>query len=465
MHQPINDQLIIFQVAIYLPQESNYAKKKIVSEASLEITDTKSELSIYLDNDMLSLPQSLSLLNDWDKFNLGSRFIVCESEYLGKRVSIDLSQSKRIKLSGSSSRESSINYIIKIRYDSIKLVEDNINNIKENNVFLHLNPNGFHIVKRFYNLISISNENRILPFKIKDYKFKIKEGFFKPQFHLRIIDGTNLKNTTIIKQPYIGLFLNSDIKYINLTIYESVILSVCSFYHQVSYVFVLKEYVFTDHIERVYSPQKQELEVEPLDHYLLGIHLNFPQFITKIDIDFIWENYMVIKKVVELYVQARFLSETTEFLVRYNILEVLASYIYKSFSTASVEKNISKFKGSDDEIEQLFNDSLNTFLNSLIESNHAQFTKSWQYFKSEILNKGNLSLTEKLELLFEQAGIDISKFPISLKKIVKLRNNITHGSLGNTSSDDVQKYNKLLFQLNGLTILRFMGIKSKLYSK
>ena len=117
-----------------------------------------------------------------------------------------------------------------------------------------------------------------------------------------------------------------------------------------------------------------------------------------------------------------------------------------------------------DTIKKKFAECLNIFLNILPNDHHSQFEKTWQYFKDDVLESKKITLTEKLELLLDQCDIDIKKLPISVNKIVRLRNDITHGSVDSKSLVDITKYNNVLYQLNGLVILRFMGLRSKLYT-
>ncbi len=451
-------------LAIYLPEKSGYSSNMILSNGLLKISDSNIELSIYFDKESLTIPEHISLINDWSKYNLDSRIIVCEGEYSGQPINIDLSSSARIKLSNSSSFHPEFNHVTKLGYDKIKLISDNFNELPKNTAYLHLNPNGFHFIKHFYNLISIKTGNLVDLSKRKNSKFKIKNGYFIPQFYLRLIDGSEKRAATIIKKPMIGLFLNKNILYEDVERYEDVILGICSFFHQVKYSFPIKEHIYFDHIEATYTAENLELETQPIHMLQLGVNFRFTEFLEKVKIDLIWENYKILKKAINLYVQAGFLTETTEFLVRYNILEILASYIYKSLKENIKAEIIFPFTGDLDTIKKKFAECLNIFLNILPNDHHSQFEKTWQYFKDDVLESKKITLTEKLELLLDQCDIDIKKLPISVNKIVRLRNDITHGSVDSKSLVDITKYNNVLYQLNGLVILRFMGLRSKLYT-
>lgn len=69
-------------------------------------------------------------------------------------------------------------------------------------------------------------------------------------------------------------------------------------------------------------------------------------------------------------------------------------------------------------------------------------------------------MKNQLVLFLKSQNLDIKSFPISIKDLSNLRNNITHGSINNVDVEQLRKANILLYRISGIIILNLMGIKN-----
>jgi hypothetical protein len=66
----------------------------------------------------------------------------------------------------------------------------------------------------------------------------------------------------------------------------------------------------------------------------------------------------------------------------------------------------------------------------------------------------------KIQLVsfLESQGFDPESFPISIRALKELRNNITHGSIDKVNAEQLRNANILLYRISGILILNLIGI-------
>lgn len=87
---------------------------------------------------------------------------------------------------------------------------------------------------------------------------------------------------------------------------------------------------------------------------------------------------------------------------------------------------------------------------------HEEYKKRWENVQSLLQKK---SMKNQLISFLESQNLDPKTFPISIKDLKELRNNITHGSIDKINPELLRKSNILLYRISGILILNLMGIK------
>ena len=101
-------------------------------------------------------------------------------------------------------------------------------------------------------------------------------------------------------------------------------------------------------------------------------------------------------------------------------------------------------------------EALSKLLETIKSTEHEEFKKRWQNVQSLLQNK-----PMKIQLIsfLENQNLDPKTFPVSIKDLKELRDNITHGSIDKVNIETLRKSNILLYRISGILILNLMGIK------
>ena len=91
------------------------------------------------------------------------------------------------------------------------------------------------------------------------------------------------------------------------------------------------------------------------------------------------------------------------------------------------------------------------------EKEKKDFKKRWDDIQALLANKPMIT---ELDNFIKYLNIDISNFPISIKDIRKMRNDLSHGSIEKYNEMKLTQANILLFGIIGVIILKAFGIEN-----
>ncbi len=95
-------------------------------------------------------------------------------------------------------------------------------------------------------------------------------------------------------------------------------------------------------------------------------------------------------------------------------------------------------------------------LETIDVSEREQFKNKWTSFSGKLVYK---PMTSPLVKFLESQNLNISEFPISVRELKELRDNITHGSIEKIDREQLRKANQFLYRINGILIFNLIGIK------
>jgi hypothetical protein len=95
-------------------------------------------------------------------------------------------------------------------------------------------------------------------------------------------------------------------------------------------------------------------------------------------------------------------------------------------------------------------------LETIQTEQHSEFETRWQNVQTLLQNR---PMKNQLVSFLESQNLNPSTFPISIKVLKELRDNITHGSIDKVDDETLRKSNILLYRICGILILNLMGIK------
>lgn len=107
-------------------------------------------------------------------------------------------------------------------------------------------------------------------------------------------------------------------------------------------------------------------------------------------------------------------------------------------------------------LKKKYDRALNILLETVNEVDHEQFRNKWQGIIEKLSYKPMDSPIEEF-LIKEKLPVD--KFPISVRRLKKIRDYLTHGSIKSIKTEELEKANKLLYGVTGVLILNLIGIR------
>lgn len=367
--------------------------------------------------------------------------------------SIDLSEVKLKRFtSGSNYIEDNRKYV-DVFLDTVKFYyKPNLE--FQNTAEFYFDDKGFRVVQPFYSILNESSNNEdvnsfiINRMRDSNMFFKFEDSEFRPEFNFVTRDNTNVKSISIVKEPKIQFKYLESITEENAIHYGEVVLMLASFYFHIKIDYTLRRIHLSENTLVIKNlEQKNYLDKEG---YLwgFGLYWNFNQFLQSSWQKGTTENYKLLSKVIKKFNQSHLVNSSSAFLIKYNILEICdKSRKQKEKFTFVLNKNQRKEK----QVQ-----ALTELLDTISEDEHEDFKKRWESVQAFLMNK---PMKKQLNSFLESQNLDHTKFPISLKQLNQLRNNITHGSIDNVDTELLRKANILLYRICGILILNLMGIK------
>lgn len=428
-----------------------YVKREIVEEkhhAHLYARENEIELRIFYDP-KTNFGEKLctwAATIHWSNFGT---YLQTEGEEQNDRLKkIDLSESGLIGVHlGSNQYEGSSKYVV-LKINSAKFYwtpsEEELNTAD-----FYLSNAGFNIVKSFYTtLFGWDGEFDIKRMNDRDVFYNLRESQFRPEFDFAYSDDRNNRQVVITKEPKIKFKFNDEVSD-----------ELCIFYGKL--VSLLASFCFH------FNVQYSTIRIRSKDHTLVvrkifkeppyenrgglqgfGSNLNFHSLM-----QLEWQekaicNFKKFEKLVELFNQAMIVDSNSEFLIRYNIIEICNS---------GKKQITKKFKETlnEDQRKAKYAEALNCLLDTIDKEDHEQFINKWKTLSGKLKLRPMLS---PLTSFFEEQNLKPSEFPISANEIKEMRDNIVHGSIEKIDDDRLRKLNKLLYRINGILILNLLGI-------
>jgi hypothetical protein len=412
-----------------------------ISEEEIEIRifyDHKS----YFGEKLSCWAQTIS----WDNFG---KYVRTSNETMNDRVQkFDLTEAKLLEIQNSSANyEGQIKFVV-LKIDIIKVYWNPVKEETFSGEF-YLNDIGFKVVQPFYShLFGINEKFDLGRMEGCSSFYKLDKSEFRPEFHAYSKDKRSNRVAEVIKEPLIKFHYQNGISEFDAIHYGEVVKIVSSFYFHsdIEYSFIrihLPEHTIT--IKKICTSNQLDKRGTfwGFDNYW-----DFPKFLSSSWQKKTLQNVGLLSKAIKLFKQALLVDETTEYLIRYNIIEVCCKI------NGEKEKFTKVLKGK--RMDERYEVALNCLLETIHPAEHNIFRKKWE---SIIGILGYMPMKNPLITFLESQNLDPITFPINFKCLQDLRNNITHGSVNNINKEELGKANILLYRINGILILNLMGIQ------
>lgn len=390
---------------------------------------------------------------DWKKFGSFIKVEVTQSHTNGRIKRIDLSKAKLLNFTnGSDYYEGNKKYII-LEIDTVRFFW-NPNEENKNTAEFYLDDKGFRVVNPFYGNFKpktlFKNDGKFEISRMNDSTkfYKLGKSSFRPEFNVYSKGNKQDRTATIVKEPKIQFNYQNGITEKEAVFYGDVVLMLASFYLHIKIDYTLRRIHLPENTITIKNIEEKNFLNRRGGLGGFGINGGLNKFF-----ELSWQkgtlkNYELLSKAITLFNQSHLVDNSSAFLIRYNIIEICDKQKQdaEKFTIILTKK---QRKAKQDE-------ALIKLLETIKEEEHEEFKKRWNNVQSLLQNK---PMKNQLVSFLESQSLNPKIFPVSIKDLKELRDNITHGSIDKVNVETLRKSNILLYRISGILILNLMGIK------
>jgi hypothetical protein len=290
--------------------------------------------------------------------------------------------------------------------------------------------------------------------RMKDSKtfYKLDKSTFRPEYNF-VANDNRSETATIIKEPKIQFKYKSGVTESEAIFYGEIVLMLASFYHHTKIDFTLRRIHLAENTITIKNAQAKSYSERNGNLWGFKIYWNFDKFLQSSWQKDTIKNFTILSKVVKLFNQSFLVDSYTSFIIRFNIIEICNN------QKPGNEKFKTILKGM--EIRAKQEEALIKMLDTIDPNEHEEFKKRWQDIQIILQNK---PMKSQLVSFLEGQNLNPKVFPITIKDLRELRNNIIHGSIEKVNEEQLIKANDLLYRITGILILNLMGIKDWIFN-
>lgn len=426
-----------------------------IHHAHLYANKDEIELKIFYD-DLTYFGEKFSVWSDTINHKKFGSFIKVKAteNHTNERIQkIDISEAKLFGLSsGSNYYEGEKKYII-VKIDTVKFYW-NTNEENKNTAEFYLDDKGFRIVNPFYGIFGpktfFKNDGKFEINRMNDSTkfFKLGKSSFRPEFNVYSKDNKKDRTATIIKEPKIQFKYKDGVTEEEAVFYGDVVLMLASFYHHIKIDYTLRRIHLPENTITIKNIEQKNFFDTSGNLWGFEINWDFNKFLQVSWQKETVKNFALLSKAITLFNQSHLVDNSSAFLIRYNIIEICDKQKQENVKFSIV------LNKKDTKVRQ--NEALEKLLETIDKKEHEDFKKRWQNVHSLLQNK---PMKNQLVSFLENQNLDPNTFPVNIKDLKELRDNITHGSIDKVDAEKLRKANILLYRISGILILNLMGIK------
>jgi len=311
--------------------------------------------------------------------------------------------------------------------------------------FVVLNENGFNLVNEFYSLLMFK-EDKFVYEKKNSNKFIGHQCEFYPHFSFRYTTKRKSNKDEIIKIPQLNFefekseTIDSARKKIN-----SILITSSFYLHQ---KIRIKE--CTIHLNNrrthIINTLVKDYPTKVSNLRSFGYRKRLDEFFL-INWSEAYLKYEKLEKVINIFIESLYpIGGATKFLMRFNILETCME---------NKSGKQEEFEFTED-LEIIYNRVENILLSKLLNEKEIPIFKEK---RNSILNKIKVKpIKSPIQEFLLNKNIPVNEMPISLSKLKRVRDKLTHGSVS-LYENDLYQHNVLMYRLSGVLIMDLIGLK------
>lgn len=365
-------------------------------------------------------------------------------------IDISLSNSKVLSL-GSEQYDEVGHLYFTIVIDKIILYKKAVK-IEKEYAKIYLNQDGFDLVKNFYSLFTgFGNDGKVDIGRMRGMSnfYKLGKSKFRPEFEFNVSDSKDDRSPKIEKIPILKFYFDIGTTDEDIILYFSIACKICSFYlgNNIEFdraVICREEYrvIFRNTLQTKFA-----LNVSSLN-WLLNVRGIEVFLKLNWDKKFL-SNRDKLSEAITNYTHARLLDTNSRFMLLYSVIEICMGGnkpIAKKFELAVAAKQKKEF----------YKNAFEIIKKTIHKKDFADFEKKWNVAQEKLLYK---PMKSPLDKFLKSNKINTEILEISLDDMMRIRNNIFHGSVDPEMTEMIKKANVELFRITPILILNILGIK------
>lgn len=367
-------------------------------------------------------------------------------------LKIDFSEAKICGLSNGYDETNNKHYIA-VKIDTVKFYYKPDGGEVYSGEF-YLDNRGFRVVEPFYGIFQpqsfFKNDGKFEINRLQDLDeyYQFEKSTFRPEFNFYSKSNRKDRVATIIKEPKIQFKYKGDITEHDAIFYGDIVLMLASFYYHVKVGYTTRIIRLPEHTIRIINTEEKKGIDKTGGLRSFGINWTFDKFLRSSWQESTLKNFKLLSKVINLFNQSLIVDGASSFLIRYGIVEACGK--------VDSQDVLWSFTMNNEEVDVFFDDIKESIANKIQIDEREFFNNKWDSIQKIIKSK---SLKKQLVDTLTKNNIDSTTLPIKTGRLVRLRNNITHGSIEGVKDDELRRVNILLYRICGIFILNLMGIK------
>lgn len=415
--------------------------------AHLYAKESSIELRIFFGINILTPEFSLWLYNR----KLEKAFAKCIVTNIHKEnrtQKIDFSESKIIGHSQSESQiENGLEYF-RITLSSVRIYLDSSDDT-QNSADFYMNSVGFELVKYFHSvLFGYKGEFNFSRMKGREVFYKFENIEFRPEFDFKYSDDRNETKAFIEKKPKISFSFPKESNEKDIIQCAEIVRLLGSFYMHNNIEYNFSRIHLQNSTLLIYKSKGKEYKQTQIGLQGFGINWDFHEFMLSDWQNSAKNNFKLLSKIIPLFVQAMLVDHHSSLLILCNIFE----YCMGGFSTEPEKYPLIL---TEQQANEKYEAACNLMLETIYPKHHKDFLDKWKYQQLKLKTR-----PEKGKWLeYIKSRSIVIPHIITIDKIKKIRDDITHGSLDRVIETDIKKANSLMYGITGLLILQQLNIR------
>ena len=414
--------------------------------AHLFAKESAIELRIFFGINILTPEFSLWLYNR----KLEKAFAKCIVTNIHKEnrtQKIDFSESKIIGHSQSESQiENGLEYF-KITLSSVRIYLDSSNET-QNSADFYMNSVGFDLVKYFHSvLFGYKGEFNFSRMKGREVFYKFENIEFRPEFDFKYSDDRNETKAFIEKKPKISFTFLKESSEKDIIQCAELVRLLGSFYMHNNIEYNFSRIHLQNYTLLIYKSKGKEYQQTQLGLQGFGLNWDFHELMLSDWQNSAKSNFKLLSKIIPLFIQSILVDHHSSLLILCNIFE----YCMRGFSPESEKYPLII---SEERANEKHEAACKLFLETLDFKYHKEFINKWEFQLNKLKTRPEKSMWSEF---IKSKSIEVPTL-ITIDKIKKIRDNITHGSLDRVKETEIKKANALMYGIIGLLILQRLNI-------